>query len=59
MMEKFMDIARVVAVNVIHVDYILHLLRILIIDTLKTRTKKYILRNDYLDFEFIMSIYKL
>ena len=64
MMEKFMDIARVgIAVDFMsmYVDYIqpnsFHCSESLIIDTLKTRTKKYILRNDYLDFEFIVYVY--
>lgn len=64
MLSYFMEIARFgVAVDFMstYVDFshpgAFHCPEALVIDAIKTKTKKYVIRNDYLDYEYMAYAY--
>jgi SAM-dependent methyltransferase len=64
MIQRFMEIARVgIAVDFMstHVDFrhpgAFHCPESLVVDAIKTKTKRYVIRNDYLDYEYIAYAY--
>jgi len=64
MLNRFMEIARIgIAVDFMstYVDFVrpgtFHCPEALVVDVIKTQTKRFVIRNDYMDYEYIVYAY--